>query len=324
MKKITLRLSAILMFLVFGTFLSAQTTFNVTFNVDMTNAEEFNAETDDVYISGTMAGWAQPGSDENYKMMPTEENPMIYTITTTADSGMVQYKFFRVVDNTPTWELGEWGGDPNRITLLLMNNLVFNNVWANKPHFVTFNVDVTPALDSAVFNPESDQIFITGDFAGWMMPGTIPELAFTAGDDNIYSLTTLMYNGDYQYKYFVVQEEMPSWDNGEWPGDPNRTLTVDTTVTEVNDIWALLSGVSNILQPTYTVFPNPVQNTLFIRNLEKADRIEIYNMVGQKVKSIENISTHDVNIDAAELNNGVYFISVYTAKGVQTTKFIKK
>jgi hypothetical protein len=157
-----------------------------------------------------------------------------------------------------------------------------------------------------------------------MMPGTIPELAFTAGDDNIYSLTTLMYNGDYQYKYFVVHEGMPSWDFGEWPGDPNRTLTVDTTVTEVNDIWAFLSGVSNMLQPTYTVFPNPVQNTLFIRNLEKTDRIEIYNMVGQKVKTIENISTPEVNIDATVLKGGVYFISVYTSRGVMTSKFIKK
>ncbi len=71
-------------------------------------------------------------------------------------------------------------------------------------------------------------------------------------------------------------------------------------------------------------FPNPVQNTLFIRNLEKTDRIEIYNMVGQKVKTIENITTPEINIDAVDLKGGIYFVSVYTAKGVMTTKFVKK
>ncbi len=324
MKKITLRLSAVLMFLTFGTFLSAQTVFNVTFNVDMTNAEGFNPDTDDVYISGTMAGWAQPGTDSAFMMMPTEENPMIYTITVVADSGLAMFKYFRVINDSASWDNGEWNGDPNRTTILMLDNMVYNNVWGNKPIMVTFNVDVTPAVDSAVFDPEVDQIYITGSFAGWMMPGVIPQLAMAAGDDMIYSAPVLMYEGDYEYKYFVVHEGVPSWDYGEWNGGDNRTITVDTTVSEVNDIWAFLAGVSNYLQPTYTVFPNPVENTLFIRNLEKADRIEIYNMVGQKVKSIDNISTPDVNINAAELNNGVYFISVYTAKGVQTTKFIKK
>jgi hypothetical protein len=236
---------------------------------------------------------------------------------------MVQYKYFRVVDNTPTWELGEWNGDPNRVELLYEDNLILNNIWANKPHKVTFNVNVTPAIDSTVFNPETDQIFIAGNFAGWVKPGLVPELALTASDNNIYSIEIYLYNKEYQYKYFVVHEGIPSWDFGEWPGDPNRTLTVDTTVTEVNDILAIV-GVSNILQPTYKVFPNPVQNTLFIRNLEKTDRIEIYNMVGQKVKTIENISTPEVNIDATVLKGGVYFISVYTSRGVMTSKFIKK
>ncbi|MCF8367360.1 MAG: PKD domain-containing protein [Bacteroidales bacterium] len=103
---------------------------DVTFNVDMTYANEFNPETDDVYIAGDFAGWVQPGQDTNLRMTPNQENPMIYTLTVPGiEAGMIVYKYFRVINDFPSWNWGEWEGDPNR-EVTVYQNMVIDDIWA--------------------------------------------------------------------------------------------------------------------------------------------------------------------------------------------------
>lgn len=321
MRKTTFKLLALTMLLLIGTWVMGQAKFTVTFNVDMSNADPFDPSTDDVYISGSFAGWAQPGSDTTYKMKPTDEDPMIYTITLQADSGMVMYKYFRVINGEASWDNGEWAGDPNRVTILLIDGLVFNNVWGNKPQTVTFNVDMT---DADPFDPQTDDIYIAGSFAAWQQPGTIPELKLMPSTEapNIYTITLLMYKGDYQYKYFRVINGEPSWDNGEWAGDPNREIMVDSSMV-VNDIWAKLSGIfGHQVEFTYEMYPNPVTNKLVVSGTNEMNKIEIYDVSGKVVRS-EDVNSNKVSMNLQDLGSGVYFISIQNEKGTQTAKFIK-
>jgi len=108
---------------------------------------------------------------------------------------------------------------------------------------VTFNVDLNYA---PVFNPQTDDIYIAGSFAGWPMPGSNPDLIMQplAGSFNVYTITIMLEPGYYEYKYFRVIDNTPSWDHGEWAGGPNRTLFVEEALT-VNDIW----GGTNYITP---------------------------------------------------------------------------
>lgn len=102
---------------------------NVIFNVDMSYAFIFNPETDEVYLSGEFTGgWAMPGTDTEFRMTPTTENNMIYTITLQLDPGDHFYKYFRVIDQVPSWDYGEWTGDPNR-TITVTDTLQVNDKW---------------------------------------------------------------------------------------------------------------------------------------------------------------------------------------------------
>ncbi len=321
MRKTTFKLLALTMLLLIGTWVMGQAKFTVTFTVDMTNADPFDPATDDVYISGSFAGWAQPGSDETYKMAPSAENEMIYTITLQADSGQVQYKYFRVINGEASWDNGEWAGDPNRVTILLIDNLTFNNVWGNKPQFVTFNVDMSTAEE---FDPDTDDVYIAGSHAAWQMPGTIPELKMTPSpeEQNVYTLTLLMYKGTYEYKYFRVINGEPSWDNGEWDAGDNRQVTVDSSMV-INDVWGQLSGIfDHNVQFTYEMYPNPVTNTLFISGTNDVNKIEIYDVAGKVIRTME-VSGEKVSMNLNDLQSGVYIISIQNDKGVQTSKFIK-
>ena len=86
---------------------------NVTFNVYMSYAKNFNPEKDTVYISGTFpdAVWNKPGTNPALRMSDPDSN-MIYSITISFDSAQeVQYKYFF----NAGWGGGEWQGGDNRI-----------------------------------------------------------------------------------------------------------------------------------------------------------------------------------------------------------------
>lgn len=103
--------------------------YNVTFNVDMSYADAFDPETDDIYMSGSLAGWPQPGTDPSLKMEPSESDSMVYTLTLGLEEGDYQYKYFRVINDQPSWDNGEWPGDPNR-NVTITDHTIVNDMWS--------------------------------------------------------------------------------------------------------------------------------------------------------------------------------------------------
>ncbi|HCN50638.1 MAG TPA: secretion protein [Chryseobacterium sp.] len=70
------------------------------------------------------------------------------------------------------------------------------------------------------------------------------------------------------------------------------------------------------------IYPNPVADILYFKGIGKMEKAEIYNMVGQKVKSLNAVESQ---IDVSFLSKGDYILE-YSVKGEkqQTYKFIKK
>jgi Secretion system C-terminal sorting domain len=73
------------------------------------------------------------------------------------------------------------------------------------------------------------------------------------------------------------------------------------------------------------VYPNPAVNQLFVQNTEGVRRLEITNMLGQKVKvvTLNNVDNFAVSLDG--LDKGMYVISAFGDKGlVANSKFVKE
>ncbi len=100
----------------------------VTFNVDMSGVE-FGPDTTDIYISGSFAGWAQPGSVMYWKMTPDATIQTTYSIAATIQNGEQQYKYFMVYNGEASWDHGEWTGDPNRV-VTTASDTTFNDIWS--------------------------------------------------------------------------------------------------------------------------------------------------------------------------------------------------
>lgn len=214
MRKTTFKILALLMFFSIGTMVMGQIKYSVTFKVNMSTSEDFNPSTDDVYMSGSFTGWAEPGSDTSYRMTTTLQL-MVYELTLEVDEGDAQYKYFRVIDDSVSWENGEWEGGDNRM-IVVNEEMTFDDVWG---------VD-----DSGIFDSKA--------------------------------------------------------------------------------------------KAPYTMYPNPVGNTLNISDLNGVNKIVIYDVSGKLIESFE-VESHQVSVNTSNLNVGVYIVSFHTESGILTSRFIR-
>ncbi len=72
-------------------------------------------------------------------------------------------------------------------------------------------------------------------------------------------------------------------------------------------------------------YPNPTTNILVIENAEVMESVTISNIVGQRVKYINNLKERKVEVNMSGLQDGIYFITTKDINGkTRTAKVIKK
>jgi hypothetical protein len=100
--------------------------------------------------------------------------------------------------------------------------------------------------------------------------------------------------------------------------DVNNRAILNANSIKVKD---LPVGISEFNESRTTIYPNPATNVLNVISEKEIRNVEIYNVQGQLVKSIsDNVNS----IGISELNDGIYFVKIYTENGTATHKFIKK
>ncbi|MDC7996343.1 T9SS type A sorting domain-containing protein [Altibacter sp. HG106] len=70
---------------------------------------------------------------------------------------------------------------------------------------------------------------------------------------------------------------------------------------------------------TIKLFPNPVQDILYLEGINTPTSIKVYNSLGELL-----ISTREEKVDFSGISKGVYFIEISTNKDVQIRKIIKQ
>jgi Secretion system C-terminal sorting domain len=89
-------------------------------------------------------------------------------------------------------------------------------------------------------------------------------------------------------------------------------------------------GTTGIFDPItverLAVYPNPATSELFIRNIENMKRVEITNLLGQRVKTVVFGGVSDIQtISLDGMSNGIYVVSAYDEKGlIANSKFVKE
>ena len=89
------------------------------------------------------------------------------------------------------------------------------------------------------------------------------------------------------------------------------------------DDWAAYSeecelGLEDNNLINFTIYPNPVQDVLFIESLQQIEKVKIYNLQGQII-----IEDSTRSVDVSQLTPGLYFVQFSVDKKSITKKFIK-
>lgn len=73
-------------------------------------------------------------------------------------------------------------------------------------------------------------------------------------------------------------------------------------------------------------YPNPFTNQLTIEANETIQKVEIYNILGQLIKSIsiENSNNSLINLDMSEISQGNYIAKIHMTSTIKSVKLIKK
>lgn len=130
--------------------------YDVTFNVDMNQADGFEPGVTEVYMAGDFPGWdwQAPGSFPEQQMSNTD-NVFIYTNTLSLPAGTYNYKYF----DQASFDGGEWAGEPNR-EVIVTGDMTVDDVFGQQPT----NVDDFTAESLNVFpNPANNELNITSE-----------------------------------------------------------------------------------------------------------------------------------------------------------------
>jgi hypothetical protein len=101
------------------------------------------------------------------------------------------------------------------------------------------------------------------------------------------------------------------------------TANTNTDAIQVHNIIISASSTlstSNVSETDFNIYPNPVQNTLTVDAREAVNSIQVFDVLGKQVLTVQNTNS----IDVSSLDKAIYFVQIHTESGSLTQKFIKE
>lgn len=182
---------------------------------------------------------------------------------------------------------------------------------------ITVNVSNSILVNSINVQGQGGASVVTTDYGTLQMEATTYP---TNADDGSYTWSVINGTGSATISA-----------NGILSDVHNGTVTVKATANDISGTsgTAIINisnqsvEISESLNKKVKVYPNPVENQLFI-DLEKlqAMKINIVDYSGRIIKEI--ISSDTKSIDVSELKQGIYLLKIYTKGNIYTNQFIKK
>lgn len=120
---------------------------------------------------------------------------------------------------------------------------------------------------------------------------------------------------------------VPTMSNSEYPYHSLATYNNKVYFAGYNcQILVLSKGTQTSLEEkgevnTIAIYPNPIQEgaTMSIKGVNPSDRVVIRDIFGKEIEGYQN-GTNRIQLDSYK--RGVYLLTIYSSKGIQTKKFV--
>ncbi len=125
-------------------------------------------------------------------------------------------------------------------------------------------------------------------------------------EETTFTVDGLEYNTEYCYTVTAVRNETES--------DKSEEVCAKTLGEKLEE-----------LSSSINIYPNPVENELFIATEVRVNEVSIYDIYGRLTMSLQvNETTSQQVVEVADLEAGVYFVNVKTENGNIVKRFVKK
>lgn len=128
-----------------------------------------------------------------------------------------------------------------------------------------------------------------------------------------------------QFLNVVPSQNMVWIRMGEEPANSLVPFLLNDDIWEyVNDLQCAATGIDyqNYRNSFVQLFPNPGNDILNLKSDKQISRVEVFNLQGQNVKSL-NTESKEVSVVTSELQSGLYFVKAFLANGkIWTEKLI--
>ena len=182
---------------------------------------------------------------------------------------------------------------------------------------ITVNVSNDILVNSITVQGQNGSSIIDADFGTLQMEATV--------------LPTNALNGNYTWTVSNGTGSATISSSGILSAENNGTVTVKATAndgsgtntTTLITISNQTVGINESQLQNVSIYPNPVQNELFVvLEGKQITKIDILDLSGKVIKSVSH--NNSKTIDVSELQQGVYVLKVYTQTAVSNTRFIKQ
>jgi uncharacterized protein (TIGR03790 family) len=109
---------------------------------------------------------------------------------------------------------------------------------------------------------------------------------------------------------FYMAEPRMSW-QAVFVGDPKASGRVDNT-----------AGIDEPEELALRMHPNPTQGMIRIESNELISNVQIYNMNGALLKSIDGVHSYQVDLDLYDLNGGVYLAHIFSEDKMKVERIV--
>ncbi len=176
---------------------------------------------------------------------------------------------------------------------------------------VTFRVDMSNAPG---FDPDADQVFISGSMFNFAIPGTLPDEQLMEPAGNlIYTNTLELEEGNYLYRYYINE----GVGNPEPGSDRNIQVLSDTII---HDFWGV-TNLDEVNDISLSVYPNPASTYIEVSAHYTIHEITITDIRGLRLMR-QPVMNRSFRLSLADYPAGMYFVTVITDEGMDTRKVI--
>jgi len=222
----------------------------VVFNVNMFNAIDdgsFNANTDEVYVTGSFNEWKEPGLDGTILLKASGNNVFSGSIQVDANLGIMEYKYFI---NTG-WDNGDpYNEGANRSATIGETDLTISDQFGN----------LSTEVPNSYIGKKDFSIYINGDASEWAkVPGNNINKPFIGESPSLNSAVwKAVWDDDGIYVAVEVDDNiwMPSWLSGDFDYFSDKVELYFDVSDPLKDGGGVVSNSTSGLPGNYQVAPD--------------------------------------------------------------------